>query len=408
MAAHPKSDREARPQFAPQGDQHDAEIEAASTEQQLRLALEAGRMGTWQYNIATGDVKWSPELEALHSLEPGSFPGSFEAFERSIHPEDRDRVVKAIARAVDRRVDHRIEYRIQLSDGTLRWLEARGRVFCDRNGRPTCTLGVCADITERKKDDEDEDRARLVTREQAARDEFERASRLNEQFLAMLSHDLRTPLNAIVIWANLLASGSLSPEKTRRAVDSIVRNARAQADLVQSLLDLSRVVAGTLQLNMQDVDLVAAVRAATQTLRPEIERRGLTVEMALPTSPVTVAGDPERLQQVFWNVLTHAISSTPDAGRVEIRVTSIDSSVHVQVSDSGRRAAEGPNRSEPSNGGIGPAIVRELVHAHGGTITADGAGDGQGHTFVVTLPVRSGARLSREAAPDGRAAARSG
>ena len=266
-------------------------------------------------------------------------------------------------------------------------------------------LGVCSDITERKQDDEE--RARLQTREQASREELQRASRLNEQFLAMLSHDLRTPLNAIVIWANLLASGRLSPEKARRAVESIVRNARAQAELVQSVLDLSRIVAGALPLNVQHIDLAPVVEAAAGMLRPEMERRGLTLEMAFPSSPITVAGDRDRLQQVFWNLLTDAIKLTPDGGRVEVRVARMDSGVQVHLGSNGKGPAQHSDSQTHAALGIGPAIVREIVQAHGGTITAEGPDGGQGTAFLVTLPDPAGTAVSTDTPPDFRAVARS-
>jgi PAS domain S-box-containing protein len=377
--------------------------------QQLQAALRAGRMGTWQYTVGTGEVRWSEALEEMHGFTPGSFPGTFEAFRNEIHPEDRDRVLAAIRTAFEGRRDHHVEYRIVRADGASRWVEGVGQVVCDENGRPERMLGVCVDITER---------AQVLAREQAAREEMERASRLKDEFLAVLSHELRTPLNAVLGYAHLLNSGVLPPERASHALDAIQRNARAQARLVESLLDLSRVMAGKLELNLEELNLATIVTAAVDALGPGAEEKGIAIDALVP--PMSIVADGGRLQQVFWNLLSNAIKFSDRGGRVAIRCTEEDAHVRVQVTDDGQgigadflpyvfdrfSQADGQSRRSRTGLGLGLALVREMVQAHGGKVAAESPGEGRGSTFTVTLPLSVGSFApgsKRTSAPQARA-----
>ncbi len=376
-----------------------ARTQAETAEQQLKLAVQAGRMGTWQYTMSTGAVAWSPGLEAIHGFSPGSFPGTFEAFRNEIHPADRDRVLEAIGAAVEQRRDHHVEYRIVRPDGAVRWVEGRGQLFCDREGRPERMVGVCLDVTERKQ--VEEERAQLLVREQAARAEVERASRLKDEFLAALSHELRTPLNAVLGYAQLLGTGSLPPERAAHALEAIQRNAQAQARLIESLLDLSRIIAGKLELDLERLDLSSIVDAAVDVLRPEAEAKDLVLDVVASPSRVPLVGDGGRLQQVLWNLLSNAVKFTPPGGRVSVRVAREDSQVQIQVSDSGQgispeflphvfdRFKQADHSKGRAQGGLGLglALAREIVQAHGGTLVAESLGEGHGSTFIATLPV---------------------
>jgi PAS domain S-box-containing protein len=486
--------------------------------QQLQTALHAGRMGTWEYALRTGTVKWSPGLEAIHGYAPGTFPGTFDAFRNEIHPEDRDRVLEAIAEAAEQRRDHHIEYRIMRTDGAVRWVEGRGQLFLDGSGQPERMVGVCADITERKQAEERfriaveaapaamlmvdqrgtivlanalterllgytrdeivggsvehllppryrsshvEDRARfqadarqrpmgvgrdlyavrkdgvevpveiglspvetaegvfvlaavtditerkrteqqraaVLVREQAARAEVERANQLKDEFLAVLSHELRTPLNAVLGYAHLLSTGALPPERTSHAIEAIQRNAQAQARLVESLLDLSRIIAGKLELDIQQVDLSRLLDGALDAVRPDAEAKSITIDVDVPSTVSTLQGDGGRLQQVFWNLLSNAVKFTPNGGRIGVHVAQQDREVTIAVTDSGQgisaaflpqvfdRFTQAENRGSPKGLGLGLAVVREMVHAHGGRVVAESPGEGLGSTFTVTLPL---------------------
>jgi PAS domain S-box-containing protein len=375
-----------------------ARREAETAAQQLQTALRAGRMGTWKFTMANGRVEWSPGLEAIHGYAPGAFPGTFEAFRDEIHPEDTERVIDAIRTAVEQRCDHRVEYRIVRRDGIVRWVEGLGRVVSDEHGQPAFMIGVCADVTERR--EIEDQRAQLLDREHAARVEIERASRLKDEFLAVLSHELRTPLNAVLGYAHLLNSGALPPERTGHALDAIQRNAQAQARLVESLLDLSRIMAGKFDLDLQRLDLGRVVEGAVDVIRPEADGRGVVLEVMPPPSPIALMADGGRLQQVLWNLLSNAVKFTPRDGRVTVGWRQQDSTVRIEVRDTGQgiRAdflphvfdrfsqADSQMRGARAGLGLGLALVREMVTAHGGTVTAESPGDGQGSTFVVTLP----------------------
>jgi PAS domain S-box-containing protein len=366
--------------------------------QQLQTALHAGRMGMWEYARGTGTVTWSPGLEAIHGYAPGTFPGTFEAFRKEIHPEDRERVLQAIADAAAQRRPHHIEYRIIRADGAIRWVEGRGQLFGDGSQQTDRMVGVCADITERKQIETQH--AELLERELHARTDLERASRMKDEFLAVLSHELRTPLNAVLGYAHLLASGSLPATRSDHAIAAIRRNAQAQARLVESLLDLSRVMAGKLELNQDRVDLSSVVDAAVDVVRTDAEAKEITLQVRAASEPPVVIGDASRLQQVFWNLLSNAVKFTPRGGHIDMSLQAQGRHVTVTVTDDGGginsdllpfvfdRFKQGDtDKGRPLSGlGLGLALVRELVHAHGGTVLAASPGDGGGSTFTVTLP----------------------
>ena len=275
-------------------------------------------------------------------------------------------------------------------------------------------LAAVTDITERRQFEEA--RERLLLREQTARAETERASGLKDEFLAVLSHELRTPLNAILGYAHLLNARTLSAERTQHALDAIQRNAHAQARLVESLLDLSRVIAGKLELDLRTLDLSALVHAAIDVVSPDADAKGIRLNVA--TMPMTVVGDAGRLQQVFWNLLSNAVKFTPRGGEVRVRLEQTDSQVRIQVTDTGQgirrdflpfvfdrfKQGEGDMQRRSAGLGLGLALVSEIVQAHGGTVDADSPGEGRGSTFTVVLPVRAAPTTPATTKPSTRAA----
>jgi signal transduction histidine kinase/ActR/RegA family two-component response regulator len=234
-----------------------------------------------------------------------------------------------------------------------------------------------------------------------ARDEADAGNRAKDEFLAVVSHELRTPLTPILTWTRLLASGTLDAAASTRAVQSIERSARSQAQLIDDLLDVSRIVAGKVRLDLQQIALGPVVEAAVESTRPTAEAKGVRLQTLIDSGAAMVAGDPERLQQVFWNLLSNAIKFTPRGGRVEVQVRRVNSHVEVSVSDTGQgiapaflgqvferfRQADSSSRRAHGGLGLGLAIVRQLVELHGGTVRADSRGEGQGATFTVELPL---------------------
>ncbi|HWS86245.1 MAG TPA: PAS domain S-box protein [Pyrinomonadaceae bacterium] len=252
------------------------------------------------------------------------------------------------------------------------------------------------------------DNARLFEAAQRARAEAERlyreaqeSSRLKDEFLATVSHELRTPLTAILGWAHMLRAGKFNDESARRAFETVERNARAQAQLIDDLLDVSRIVTGKLRIDVRPVDPNSFIEAAVEAVRPAAEAKGVRLQKVIDTGLVTVSGDPVRLQQVVWNLLSNAIKFTPRGGRVQVRMERVNSHVEIAVSDTGAgippeflphvfdrfRQADMKTTRQHGGMGLGLAIARHLVELHGGTVKAESGGEGHGATFTVLLPV---------------------
>ena len=245
------------------------------------------------------------------------------------------------------------------------------------------------------------ERADLLRREQSARREAERVNRLKDEFLATLSHELRTPLNAVLGWAQLLETGQLGSDRQRRAVAVIKNNACAQKRLIDDILDVSRIVNGKMVLNLSNVDIHRVIDRALDALRPAAEAKRIAITTDVPAALET-CGDDDRLQQIVWNLLSNAIKFTPKDGRVTVRVENLGSDLRIVVSDNGcgiapvflphvfDRFSQADSTLTRAHGGLGlgMAIVRHLVELHGGTVHAESAGENQGATFTVTLPIR--------------------
>jgi signal transduction histidine kinase/CheY-like chemotaxis protein len=245
------------------------------------------------------------------------------------------------------------------------------------------------------------DNARLYGDAHEARLQAESASRAKDEFLATVSHELRTPLTPILAWARMLAKGGLDDEAERRGVEAIERSARSQAQLIEDLLDVSRITSGKLRLDLRPIEPLPVVESAIESMRSAAEAKGVRVDAALDARTGKVSGDPERLQQVVWNLLSNAIRFTPKGGRVEVRLARVDATLELVVSDTGKgisrvflahvfepfRQADGSTTREHGGLGLGLAIVRHLIELHGGTVEADSAGAGEGASFTVRLPL---------------------
>jgi signal transduction histidine kinase/response regulator RpfG family c-di-GMP phosphodiesterase len=254
------------------------------------------------------------------------------------------------------------------------------------------------EVTERKQ--AEEERARLLVREQEARAEAEAANRAKDEFLATLSHELRTPLTSILGWTRLLRSGNLPEESSGGALETIERNARAQSQLIDDLLDVSRIITGKLRLDVRPLELASIIESVINSVRPAASAKGIEILMNLDNSAGPVMGDPNRLQQVVWNLLSNAVKFTPNHGRVYVGLTRRRSHVEITVSDTGQgiradflphifdrfRQADGTTTRVHGGLGLGLAIVRHLLELHGATIHAHSDGTGQGATFTVKLP----------------------
>ena len=374
----------------------------AQSEERLRLATEAGGVGIFDWDLATGRVALSEEYHDLASVERGAFAETFDAFLATVHPDDRQRLSDALATARDQHDEFTAEYRLHAPPFADRWVAGRGRFTYDPATKAARRLvAVAVDVTESKA--AEAQRRELLDAERAARSEAERAGRLKDEFLATLSHELRTPLNAIVGWSVMLRGASVDQTDLAEGMEAIERNARVQAQLVEDLLDVSRIIAGKLRLDVQHVELAGVVDAAVAAVTPAAQAKNVRLQKVLDPRAVAVWGDPSRLQQVVWNLLSNAIKFTPKTGRVQVSVARVNSHVELTVTDSGMgikpeflphvfdrfRQADSSTTRKFGGLGLGLAIVRHLVELHGGTVEARSDGEGKGASFVVRLPTKA-------------------
>ena len=251
-------------------------------------------------------------------------------------------------------------------------------------------------------------RQQLLASEQDARRAAEDANRLKDEFLSTVSHELRTPLTAINGWALMLRAGRLDSAQSARALETIVRSAKSQNQLIDDLLDVSRIIAGKLRLDVAPLKLGSVIEAAIETVRPAAEAKGVHLSARLDPAAETVSGDAERLQQVVWNLLSNAVKFAPQGGRVEVMLERADSHVEIVVADNGQgikpeflpyvferfRQEDGGTNRQRGGLGLGLAIVRHIVELHGGTVRAASKGLGKGATFTVALPIARGRAVS--------------
>jgi PAS domain S-box-containing protein len=402
------------------------------SEERFRLALDAAKLGSWDWNMLTNEVLWCENHERLFGLPPGSFLGTYEGFIACVHPEDRELIAQSITRALETKTDYNQEHRVIWADGSIHWIVAKGNFFDDKAGKPTRMSGVVLDISDRKQ------------REL----KLEQENRMKDEFLAIVSHELRTPLNAILGWTQLLRTRDFDEETRTRSLEIIARNANQQNQLINDILDTSRLMRGQMQLEKSPVDLANVISNTLNTVELTAQAKSLKLISIFNGSVGQVMGDENRLQQIVWNLLSNAIKFTPPGGRIEIRLSQVEDkellaggreqgaisgaisgaggvritnsqlpithsqlpitnaqcpmpNAQITVSDTGEgitsdflpyiferfRQADSKFSHSRNGLGLGLAIVRQLVELHGGTVTAESKGKGQGATFTVRLPL---------------------
>ncbi|WP_435007885.1 hybrid sensor histidine kinase/response regulator [Tundrisphaera lichenicola] len=354
------------------------------SDQRLRLAIEVAGIGNWTCELSNSRLTWSSDLEAMCGVSPGTFAGTFEAFLGMIHEEDRERVASAIRRTIDQGESHRIEYRFVNPDGRVRWVQDRGRRCCDRQGRPDRLIGVCVDITERKR----------------AEQESREADLRKDEFLATLAHELRNPLAPVRTGLELLKYAEIAEPSIEPLRAMMDRQVEHLARLVEDLIDLSRITRGTIELRKRARGIASIIREAVEANRRLIEESGHTLEVRLSREDWQVEVDPTRMEQILSNLLGNAAKFTNPGGRIGIDVDREGDEIVIRVSDDGigidpemrgrifDTFLQVERRLDRSQGGlgIGLSLVKKLVELHGGTITAESEGLGLGSEFVVRLP----------------------
>jgi signal transduction histidine kinase/CheY-like chemotaxis protein len=377
-----------------------AEAQSRDLQQRLEIALDASELGTFHCEMPLGRILWNERCKA-HFWLPANAEVDFDLFYSILHPEDRARTRQAVEACVYDGKLYDIEYRTVSHEGEVRWIRATGRTYYDEHRTPLRFDGTTQDITARKITELR--RQELLESERAARHQAERVSHLKDEFLATLSHELRTPLNAIFGWAQLLKMGQNDAETVSEGIDVIDRNVRMQAQLIEDLLDMSRIISGKLRLNVQRVELSDVIHAAMEVVKPAAQAKGIRLERVIDPLAGPVSGDPGRLQQVLWNLLTNAVKFTPRGGRIHILVERVDSHVEISITDTGEgirpdflphlferfTQADGSTRRQHGGLGLGLSIVKNLVELHGGTIRAESLGEGHGATFVINIPLRA-------------------
>jgi len=409
-----------------------AEAEAEEAHQRLTFHVENSPLAVIEWDSDFRVSRWSESAERLFGWTPEEVIGKHVGNWHFVFDEDVDAVEQVTNRqrlgAEFLGVQRNRNY---TRDGSVLYCEWYNSVLHNESGQLISVLSLVLDVTARKL--AAEERAELLVRERETRRQAEEADRLKDEFLATLSHELRTPLTSILGWATLLRTGEVEETNIARAIETIERNARSQARLIDDLLDVSRIITGNLRLDLRPINLAPILEAANHALRPTAEAKHIQLKMESDSASCLVKGDPNRLRQVIWNLLMNAIKFTPRGGSVsvrlcvvqsptsnvqrqsaisnpqsEIRVSSplflpTDSSSYVRlsVSDSGEgiaesflpfvfdrfRQAEGSISRKQGGLGLGLAVARHLVELHGGNIRAESRGPQQGSTFTVDLPL---------------------
>jgi signal transduction histidine kinase/DNA-binding response OmpR family regulator len=359
--------------------------------ERARLALEIARIGAWSWDPVRDIVIADKRTREICLLDPDE-PLTLPRVVTHMHPDDWPAVETALQDSMSAGSDGRfsVEARFTNAGGTTRWILAHGQMqFSSDEGtdrRPVLLLGSVIDITDRVQTEAD----------------LRSTNRMKDEFLATLSHELRTPLNAVLGWAHMLRTGSLREDVARRAFESLERNARAQAKLVDDLLDVPRIISGKLQMRSEDVPLHVVISNAIETIQPTAISRQVTLQVrADPGDTLLVSGDVDRLRQVVWNLLSNAVKFTPAGGLVEILMRRDGDHAEIVVRDTGQgiessflpfvfdrfRQADGTTTRKHGGLGLGLAIVRHLTEAHGGTVEASSDGLDRGAAFTIRLPL---------------------
>lgn len=385
-----------------------AEQRARDLQQRLELAVEASALGTFHCEMPLGKIVWNDRCKWHFWLDPEVQDVDIDMFYSLLHPDDRERTRLAVDACVNEGKNYDIEYRTMSATGRVRWVRATGRTYFDTSGKPLRFDGTTRDITQEKLGEQE--RRQLLKSERAARQEAERVNNVKDEFLGTLSHELRSPLTAILGWTQLLEAGISDPAKRSHALGVIVRNVRLQTHLIDDLLDVSRITSGKVRLDIRNVDLSEIIDAAIESAKPAAAAKSIRLEKVIDPSVSPISGDPGRLQQVLWNLLTNAIKFSDKDGSVHVLVELVNSDVEIRVSDKGQgispdflpsvfsRFTQADSSSTRRYGGLGLglSIVKSLIEMHGGTVWAESEGEGKGATFTVRLPFKSMQGSKRE------------
>lgn len=368
--------------------------ELSKSEERFRTLCACSPLGIYLADVEGRCTYINPRCQAICGLTLEE--SLADIWQREVHEEDRDRVVAHWLAWIKEGKEYSNEFRLAGSE-TVRWINVQSSPMFSDLGKLIGHVGTVRDVTDRKQ--AEEERGRLI-REQVARQEAERANQMKDEFLAILSHELRTPLNAILGWSRLLRTKTFDQDTIEKALETIERNAKSQSQLIEDILDVSRILRGKLNLNKHPIRLESAIKLAIDSLQPLTEEKSIVIELTCSPNVGEVIGDFDRLQQIVWNLLSNAIKFSPQEGKVQVRLESVGDEAQIQIIDSGigiapdflpyvfdrfRQADSSTTRSYGGLG-LGLAIVRHLVEQHGGKVQAEN-NPGEGAKFTVALPV---------------------
>ncbi|HKV36077.1 MAG TPA: PAS domain S-box protein [Pyrinomonadaceae bacterium] len=377
-----------------------AEDAAHTAYRQLSFHVESSPLAVVEWDSDFRVSRWSESAERLFGWKADEVIGKHVNEWQFVFADDVD----AVALVTNRQREGVEVQGIQRNrnytrGGTVLFCEWYNSVLRDDRGKLVSVLSLVLDVTQREK--AEEERQASLIRERDARQHAEEADRLKDEFLATLSHELRTPLTSILGWASMIRNGEVEGSNATRAIETIERNARSQARLIDDLLDVSRIITGNLRLDLHPLNLAPIVEAAIDALRPTADVKGIYLKTEQVSSECLVKGDPNRLRQVIWNLLSNAIKFTQRGGTVMIDLRCVNGTARLTIADTGEgisseflpyvfdrfRQAEGSISRKQGGLGLGLAVVRHLVELHGGGIGAESAGLGQGSVFTVELPL---------------------
>jgi PAS domain S-box-containing protein len=369
-----------------------------ASEERLRAIFNQAAVGMAIAELDGRFIDMNRKVSDILGYSPDALRGL--TFAEITHPDDLAVTRATVAQLIGGEIpEASLEKRYVRRDRSIVWSLTTVTLLMDASGRPQRFIIVIEDITARK--EAAEERKTLLDSERAARNEAERMSSLKDEFLATLSHELRTPLNAILGWSQILRVGSRDRADLLKGIETIERNARAQTQLIEDLLDMSRITSGKVRLDIQSISPVSLIEAAVENVTPAAKAKGIQIQKFLDPAAGPISADPNRLHQVCWNLLSNAIKFTPKGGTVQIVLRRVTSHVEINVADTGiginaefiphlfERFRQGDASTTRQYGGLGlgMSIVKSLVEMHGGTVHVESPGEGLGTTVSVHLPV---------------------
>jgi PAS domain S-box-containing protein len=375
-----------------------AEEALRQSEERYRTIVETAHEGVWLMGLNASTIYLNERMAKLLGYSAEEVIGR--QVPEFCFPEDMASARERIASNLRGQAEA-FDFRFRRRDGSELHVLASTSPVRDGRDHIVGVVGMFIDIAERKQ--AEREREELLARERQAREMAEAVNRSKDEFLALVSHELRAPLNAMLGWARILKTRKVDEAMMARAIDTIERSAESQQQLVDDLLDTARIITGKLRLEVMPVDLMPVIEAAVDVVRPAAEAKGIDIELALDTETGIITGDSGRLQQVIWNLLSNAVKFTPQNGHIEVRLSRVDPHVQISVSDTGRginpevlpyvfdrfHQADSSSTRRYGGLGLGLSLVRHLVELHGGTISAESAGEGRGSTFTINLPLRA-------------------